>query len=727
MAMLRLVAAAQSPQKIVLVLIPLQRGSSMSSDIDDTIRTVLNDGLAGQLDYYTEYLDVARFPEPDYQLAVRDFFRRKYARQTFDLVIATTDVTLEFVNAYRDELFPAAAVVSGVSSPQANLSTPRAGPRATGVVLPVDLKRTIDVAIQLQPDLRDVFVVSGASDTDRGYQDLARAQFRAFDGRIRFTYSSGLAIQDLLRRVSALPQHTIVYFLTFFEDGHNSTFDELKALDQVAAVANVPTYVWIDTRMGHGSVGGSVFSVERAAGAVANVALRVLKGESPQSIPVREIDAHITQFDWRQLRRFGISETRLPAGSLVRFREPSLWDQYKFYVVAATGVLLWQTGLIAGLLVQRVRRRRVEGALRESEERFRLMADTAPVLVWRSDVDKACDFFNQPFLQFRGRTMEQELGDGWTEGVHSADLERYLATYNQAFDERRPFRVEYRLRRADDEYRWMLDSGIPRFASDGAFAGYIGSCIDITERQRAEAELRESEASLRKSHSENQELAGRLITAQEVERARIARELHDDVGQRLASFSIALGTLRRRLPGAPQPVHDELAGLQRETVTLGNDLRLLSHELHPALLEHLGLVDALRRRCEEVSAESGVTVALDVTSEFGQVPDEVALCLYRVAQEALRNVVNHAQARSARVELSRENGRVAMRIADDGRGFEPGTAAGRRGLGLISLDERVRMLAGTLGIESAPHIGTIVSVTVPFGDPDATATSPRRG
>jgi two-component system sensor histidine kinase UhpB len=153
----------------------------------------------------------------------------------------------------------------------------------------------------------------------------------------------------------------------------------------------------------------------------------------------------------------------------------------------------------------------------------------------------------------------------------------------------------------------------------------------------------------------------------------------------------------------------------------------LSHELHPALLEHLGLVDALQRRCEEVSEESGVTVALDVRSELGPVPDEIALCLYRVAQEALRNVVNHAQARSARVELSRQNGRVAMRITDDGRGFEPGTAVGQRGLGLISLDERVRMLAGTFAIESSPQIGTIVSVTVPFGDPDGTNTSPRRG
>jgi two-component system sensor histidine kinase UhpB len=179
--------------------------------------------------------------------------------------------------------------------------------------------------------------------------------------------------------------------------------------------------------------------------------------------------------------------------------------------------------------------------------------------------------------------------------------------------------------------------------------------------------LRESEAALRESNERNQDLAGRLITAQEAERARIARELHDDVGQRIASFSIAVGTVRRRLADAPQPVRDDLASLQRDTVTLSKDLRLLSHELHPAVLEHLGLVDALRTRCEEVSAASGVTVALDVARELGPVPDDVALCLYRVVQEALRNVVNHAQARTARVALTRQNGRLAMRITDDGR------------------------------------------------------------
>jgi hypothetical protein len=147
MAMLRLVAAAQSPQKTVLVLIPLQRGSSMSLDIDDTIRTVLNDGLAGQLDYYTEYLDVARFPEPDYQPAVRDFFRRKYISQTFDVVVAPTNAMVDFVIKYRDELFPGATVVFAAGSP-------RSGPKTTGVVFPLNMKSSIDIAIQLHPDLR---------------------------------------------------------------------------------------------------------------------------------------------------------------------------------------------------------------------------------------------------------------------------------------------------------------------------------------------------------------------------------------------------------------------------------------------------------------------------------------------------------------------------------------------------------------------------------------------
>jgi PAS domain S-box-containing protein len=138
------------------------------------------------------------------------------------------------------------------------------------------------------------------------------------------------------------------------------------------------------------------------------------------------------------------------------------------------------------LAARTVEHERSEAALRESEQRFRTMANSAPILIWTSGTDALCTFFNDGWLQFTGRTIQEELGDGWAEGVHEDDLRRCLQVYRSSFQARRPFTMEYRLRRADGEYRWIVDEGAPRFEPDGTFAGYIGSCIDITERRRAE-------------------------------------------------------------------------------------------------------------------------------------------------------------------------------------------------------------------------------------------------
>ncbi len=227
-----------------------------------------------------------------------------------------------------------------------------------------------------------------------------------------------------------------------------------------------------------------------AAEKTSQLALRVLRGERPEDIPITTVEVSVDGLDWRQLDRWNVSEASVPAGVELRFRQPGLFEQDRNYVLTAVALLSLQTLLIAGLLIQRRNKRLAERSLRESEERFRVMADTAPVMVWRAGPDQRCDFFNRPWLEFRGRRLQDEMGEGWTEGVHPDDLHRCLTVYTAAWPGRESFRMEYRLRRADGEYRWVLDTGVPRLASDGTLLGYIGSCIDITERRQAEEALR---------------------------------------------------------------------------------------------------------------------------------------------------------------------------------------------------------------------------------------------
>ena len=168
------------------------------------------------------------------------------------------------------------------------------------------------------------------------------------------------------------------------------------------------------------------------------------------------------------------------------------------------------------------------------DQSFQLIANTAPVMIWICDVDKRCTYFNQRWLDFTGRPLEAELGHGWAEGVHPDDSSQCLDQFTTAFDRRESFQLQYRLRRFDAQYRWILDSGVPRFDANGSFVGYVGSAVDITQDKLAESTL--------------STMSQRLIEAQEQERAWLARELHDDIGQRLSLLMMNLRGLRITLP-----------------------------------------------------------------------------------------------------------------------------------------------------------------------------------
>ncbi len=259
------------------------------------------------------------------------------------------------------------------------------------------------------------------------------------------------------------------------------------------------------------------------------------------------------------------------------------------YVVSALLIVVAiQAATLVALLIRRKRHARAERTLREGEERFRRTIDRAPVMIWTARTDTTLDYLNHNCVEFTGLPIEKLRDEGWLDAVHPEDRDYCTGIYVPAFEARTPFLMEYRVRRADGAYRWLLASGVPKYGPDGSFAGYVGCDVDITERRNAEDVLRESRAALEVSHREIQQLAGSLLTAHEDERRRLARELHDDLTQRLARLAIDAGRMESAAD-APEGVRQ----LREDLVRLSEDVHALSYRLHPSVLDDLGLVEAL--------------------------------------------------------------------------------------------------------------------------------------
>ena len=302
----------------------------------------------------------------------------------------------------------------------------------------------------------------------------------------------------------------------------------------------------------------------------------------------------------------------------------------------------------------------------------------------------------------------------WVSRVHPVDLPGVTARIQRCIEgPDDDYQVEHRMLHRDGTSRWFLSRGTVLRRPDRSAHRMVGTKVDITERKRAEEAIEEHRAILEAANQKLQDLAGRLIAAQEIERGRIARDLHDDISQQVAGLSIALSGLKRRLADVPPAAaldHD-VSALQQRTMALADDIRHVSHELHPSVLQHAGLVPTLAAHCAELQKREELTVAFTADGDFNGTSGDTALCLYRVAQEALRNVVTHAGARHADIALRREGGVAELTITDDGTGFDINQArASFNGLGLVSIHERVRLAGGAVSIVTELNKGTQVRV-----------------
>lgn len=274
---------------------------------------------------------------------------------------------------------------------------------------------------------------------------------------------------------------------------------------------------------------------------------------------------------------------------------------------------------------------------------------------------------------------------------------------------------------------WNALHGVGPFASRSPLEGVVSLQLfllaatipllflaaGIRERNTAARTLRDSEFALRQSYAQVRELAGKLLAAQEVERARIARDLHDDFNQQLAALSISISTLRQRRPADAAELDHALRVLQERTIALTEQVRSFSRDLHPGVLDHVGLVPALRTHCIRFAEQHHLDFNFDASDDLGFVDREAAICIYRIVQEGLRNIVNHAHSPSAAVTLARVGNELHLTIDDKGRGFEPSNPQTRGGLGLLSIEERARLVNGRVSIASTHGRGTKIHVYIP--------------
>jgi len=208
-------------------------------------------------------------------------------------------------------------------------------------------------------------------------------------------------------------------------------------------------------------------------------------------------------------------------------------------------------------------------------------------------------------------------------------------------------------------------------------------------------------------------LTGKLMQAQEDERRRIGRELHDGLNQQLAMFAVELGLLARMVPAEASELAQAILNLRHRAEGLSEDLRDITHQLHPAVLEHLGLVYALRSLCDEFTRNKSIYIVYEVEQEIDRIPPDIAICLYRITQEALRNIARHSGAPEAQVTIGKSPKQVQLSIVDQGIGFDPATVR-TSGLGLVSMGERVRIVGGDIQIQSSPKEGTAIRIRVPI-------------
>ena len=475
----------------VLLLFSLRNTAPAVGAMESGFRETIEKRLGAPVDLHVEYLDLTDPSASVYGKLLTDLLRQKYSARPIDLVVAASPEALRFVQDNREGLFAAAQVVF-VNVDRDALSGGPLPRDTTGSILPLEEQKTVRIAVGLHPDAQGVVILAGASPNDRNAEALARRLAGQAAPGLEILSLAGLPLPEQLERIANLPEKSVVIFTSYRADSRGLSTIARDMLRRFAKVSNAPIYGASETFLGNGIVGGDLIRYGPIGERAGALAARILGGERAAAIAPVEEPASQVMFDWRQLRRWKIDEKRLPPGSVVLFREKTLWSEYRWRIVGLFALFLLQWAGIAALLRANRTRRRAEADLVAAEERYRTVADfTQDWETWKRPdgtfayVSPSCaettgyaadEFYRQPSLT--SDLILEEDREAWRE--HDAD----------AMAGRAPRGFEFRIRTKDGRIRWIEHVCRKVTGKKGEFLGVRGSNRDITRRKESDAELR---------------------------------------------------------------------------------------------------------------------------------------------------------------------------------------------------------------------------------------------